>query len=95
MANFDALYPSKDYPVTLRRIVVKHPNPNQQRWQVELFFKWIKQHLRTGRFWREENAYTQIWIAVCTYVLIAIIKKRLKFEHSLYENPTNPEFDDV
>jgi hypothetical protein len=59
----------------------------RQRWQVELFFKWIKQHLRIKTFVGEsENAVkTQIWIAVCTYVLIAIIKKRLKLEHSLYE----------
>jgi hypothetical protein len=59
----------------------------RQRWQVELFFKWIKQHLRIKTFLGEsENAVkTQIWIAVCTYVLIAIIKKRLKLEHSLYE----------
>jgi hypothetical protein len=59
----------------------------RQRWQVELFFKWIKQHLRIKAFlgtW--ENAVkTQIWIAVCTYVLIAIIKKRLHLPHSLYE----------
>jgi Transposase DDE domain/Domain of unknown function (DUF4372) len=59
----------------------------RQRWQVELFFKWIKQHLRIKTFLGEsENAVkTQIWIAVCTYVLIAIIKKRLELEHSLYE----------
>jgi len=59
----------------------------RQRWQVELFFKWIKQHLRIKTFLgTSENAVkTQIWIAVCTYVLIAIVKKRLKLEHSLYE----------
>ena len=59
----------------------------RQRWQVELFFKWIKQHLRIKAFLgTSENAVkTQIWIAVCTYVLIAIVKKRLKLEHSLYE----------
>jgi len=59
----------------------------RQRWQVELFFKWIKQHLRIKTFLgHSENAVkTQIWIAVCTYVLIAIVKKRLKLEHSLYE----------
>ena len=59
----------------------------RQRWQVELFFKWIKQHLRIKRFLgTSENAVkTQIWIAVCTYVLIAIVKKRLKLSHSLYE----------
>jgi hypothetical protein len=59
----------------------------RQRWQVELFFKWIKQHLRIKAFLgTSENAVkTQIWIAVCTYVLIAIVKKRIKLPHSLYE----------
>ena len=59
----------------------------RQRWQVELFFKWIKQHLRIKTFLgTSENAVkTQIGIAVCTYVLIAIVKKRLKLSHSLYE----------
>ncbi len=101
-------YSSKDYPTTLRRVVVRDEEsgkrvtfltnnfalkPNlvaqlyRQRWQVELFFKWIKQHLRIKTFLgTSENAVkTQIWIAVCTYVLIAIVKKRLKMSHSLYE----------
>ena len=57
------------------------------RWQVELFFKWIKQHLRIKQFYgTTENAVkTQIWIAVSTYVLVAIVKKRLKIQASLYE----------
>jgi len=56
------------------------------RWQVELFFKWIKQHLRIKRFFgTSENAVkTQIWIAIAVYVLVAIVKKRLKTEASLY-----------
>jgi hypothetical protein len=56
------------------------------RWQVELFFKWIKQHLRIKRFLgTSENAVkTQIWCAVATYVLIAIVKKELHLEASLY-----------
>jgi len=56
------------------------------RWQVELFFKWIKQHLRIKAFYgTSENAVkTQIWIAISVYVLVAIIKKRLKLELSLY-----------
>ena len=56
------------------------------RWQVELFFKWIKQHLRIKKFYgTTENAVkTQIWIAISVYVLIAIIKKRLKLAPSLY-----------
>ena len=56
------------------------------RWKVELFFKWIKQHLRIKAFFgTSENAVkTQVWIAVSVYVLIAIIKKRLALEPSLY-----------
>ena len=56
------------------------------RWSVELFFKWVKQHLRIKRFYgNSENAVkSQIWIAVSVYVLIAIIKKRLNLEPSLY-----------
>ncbi|MGH9341792.1 MAG: IS4 family transposase [Acidobacteriota bacterium] len=57
------------------------------RWQVELFFKWIKQHLRINVFFgTSENAVkTQIWIAVSVYVLVAIVKKRLNLSASLYE----------
>ena len=99
---------SKDYPTTLRRVVVKDDTGKRlvfltnnfalrpeliaslyrQRWQVELFFKWIKQHLRIKVFFgTSENAVkTQIWIAISTYVLIAIAKKRLHLDHhSLYE----------
>ena len=56
------------------------------RWQVELFFKWIKQHLRIKKFYgTTENAVkTQIWIAITIYVLVAIVKKRLNTEASLY-----------
>ncbi|MBA3034018.1 MAG: IS4 family transposase [Rhodocyclaceae bacterium] len=56
------------------------------RWQVELFFKWIKQHLRIKKFYgTSENAVkSQIWIAVSVYVLVAIIKKRLNLDASLY-----------
>ena len=58
----------------------------KSRWQVELFFKWIKQHLRIKRFYgNSPNAVkTQIWTAVAVYVLIAIVKKRLKLDASLY-----------
>ncbi len=57
------------------------------RWQVELFFKWIKQHLRIKAFYgTSENAVkTQIWIAVSIYVLVAIARKRLGLEKSLYQ----------
>jgi hypothetical protein len=58
----------------------------KSRWQVELFFKWIKQHLRIKQFYgTSENAVkTQIWIAVSVYVLVAIVKKRLGLDASLY-----------
>lgn len=58
----------------------------KQRWQVELFFKWIKQNLRIKTFYgTSENAVkTQIWIAVSVYLMVAILKKRLKIEASLY-----------
>ena len=59
----------------------------KQRWQVELFFKWIKQHLRIKAFYGvSENAVkTQIWIAVSIYVLVAIVRKRVGLEVSLYQ----------
>jgi hypothetical protein len=98
----------KDYPTTLRRVVVKDKAGKRvvfltnnfclrpqliadlyrQRWQVELFFKWIKQHLRIKVFFgtSENGVKTQISIAISTYLLIAIAKKRLHLEHhSLYE----------
>ena len=58
----------------------------RERWNVELFFKWIKQHLKIKSFYgTTRNAvYSQIWIAICTYLLIAIAKKRMRIEQSLY-----------
>lgn len=58
----------------------------RHRWQVELFFKWIKQHLRIKRFFgtSPNSVKTQVWIAVAVYVLVAIIKKQLGLRHSLY-----------
>lgn len=57
----------------------------KSRWQVELFFKWIKQNLRIKHFFgNSDNAVkTQIWISICVYVLVAIVKKELKLELSL------------
>jgi hypothetical protein len=57
------------------------------RWQVELFFKWIKQHLRIKAFYgTSDNAVkTQVWIAISVYVLVAIVKKELRIDRSLYE----------
>lgn len=59
----------------------------KSRWQIELFFKWIKQHLRIKKFYgTSENAVkTQIWIAVSVYLLVAIVRKRLGLEPSLYQ----------
>jgi len=58
----------------------------KSRWKVELFFKWIKQHLRIKHFYgTSDNAVkTQIWISICVYVLVAIVKKQLKSEKNLY-----------
>ena len=58
----------------------------KSRWQVELFFKWFKQHLRIKAFYgTSDNAVkTQIWVAISTYLLVAIIKKELKMKHSIY-----------
>ena len=58
----------------------------RSRWQVELFFKWIKQHLRIKAFYgTSQNAVkTQVWTAMCAYVLVAIVKKRLKLDLNLY-----------
>jgi len=57
------------------------------RWQVELFFKWIKQHLRIKAFYgTSDNAVkTQVWVAISVYVLVAIVKKQLRIDRSLYE----------
>ncbi len=57
------------------------------RWNVELFFKWIKQHLKIKSFWgQNENAVrSQIWVAISSYVIVAIAKKKLNIPNSLYE----------
>jgi len=59
----------------------------KKRWQVELFFKWIKQNLRVKRFFgQSENAVrSQIWVAICTYLLVAILRKRLKINRPMAE----------
>jgi hypothetical protein len=59
----------------------------KQRWKIELFFKWIKQHLKIKSFWgQSENAVkTQVWIAISVYVLVAIAKKKFILKQSLYE----------
>ena len=59
----------------------------KHRWKIELFFKWVKQHLKITTFWgRTENAVkTQVYTAVITYTLIAIVKQKLKSAYSPYE----------
>ena len=59
----------------------------KHRWKIELFFKWIKQHLKIKSFWgQSENAVkTQVWIAVSVYVVVAIAKKKFMLQQSLYE----------
>jgi len=59
----------------------------KNRWKIELFFEWIKQHLKIKSFWgTSENAVkTQVYIAVITYTLVAIIRKRLKTDYTTYE----------
>ncbi len=59
----------------------------KNRWRVEIFFKWIKQNLSIKKFWGEtENAVrTQIWSGICTYAMVAILKKNLKIDKSMYE----------
>ena len=59
----------------------------KNRWQIELFFKWLKQHLKIKKFWgTTENAVRiQIYVAVCTYLLVTIVKNDMKLERSTYE----------
>ena len=63
------------------------PRLYKSRWQIELFFKWVKQHLRIKHFFGQSpNAVkTQVWIAISAYVLVALLKRELKIERSLYE----------
>ena len=74
---------TNNFEITTMEVALLYKN----RWKIELFFKWIKQHLKIKTFWGEtENAVkTQIWIAVCTYLMMAIAKKELKIERNLYE----------
>lgn len=99
---------TKDYPVTLRRVVYWDDEQKREfvflsnathitalqvadlyknRWQVELFFKWLKQHLKIKKFWgTTENAVRiQIYCAIITYCLVAIVQKDMKLERSTYE----------
>ncbi|VFB14708.1 transposase [Bacteroides heparinolyticus] len=99
---------SKDYPLSLRRVVYYDEEQGcefvfltnnfvlpalmvaelyRSRWQIELFFKWLKQHLKIKKFWgTSENAVRiQIYCAIITYCLVVIAKRRIKIERSVYE----------
>jgi Domain of unknown function (DUF4372)/Transposase DDE domain len=81
--NKTFVFLTNNFDVTALEIALLYKN----RWKIELFFKWIKQHLKIKSFWGEsENAVkVQVWIAICTYLTVAIAKKKLKLERSLYE----------
>jgi Domain of unknown function (DUF4372)/Transposase DDE domain len=81
--NKTFVFLTNNFDVSALEIALLYKN----RWKIELFFKWIKQHLKIKSFWGEsENAVkVQIWIAICTYLTVAIAKKELKIERSLYE----------
>jgi len=81
--NNTYVYLTNHFEAEALQIVILYIN----RWKVEIFFKWIKQHLRIKRFWGETpNAVkTQIWIAVCTFVLVAILKREINSPYTLNE----------
>lgn len=76
-------YLSNDFNLSAEKIISLY----KHRWEIELFFKWIKQHLKIKAFWGYcENAFkVQICIAICAYLVVAILKKQLKIERNLYE----------
>lgn len=75
------VYLTNHFEVEALQVAILYLN----RWKVEIFFKWIKQHLKIKVFWGESpNAVkTQIWVAICTFVLVAMMKKKLKIAHSM------------
>jgi hypothetical protein len=77
------IFLTNNFELTANEIAMLYKN----RWLIELFFKWIKQHLKIKSFWGESpNAVkTQIWIAISVYVIVLILKKRLRIEQSIYE----------
>jgi len=81
--NLLLVFLTNNFEVSAEGICILYKN----RWQIELFFKWIKQHLRIKTFWGySPNAVkTQIWISICTYLLIAFAKKQLNSDSSFYE----------
>lgn len=83
LTNIDYIFVTNNFELNASVIAELY----KQRWQVELFFKWMKQHLAIKKFWgRSQNAVkTQICIAISTYLLVAILKKKLKIERNSYE----------
>lgn len=81
--NKTLIFLTNNFELSAMEIALLYKN----RWFIEIFFKWIKQHLKIKSFWgRTPNAVkTQIWIAISVYVLVLIVKKKLKFEQSIYE----------
>ena len=77
------VFPSNNFQLKATEIAQLY----KHRWKIELFFKWIKQHLKIKSFWgQSENAVkTQVWIAISIYVLIAIAKKKFRLEKLFYE----------
>jgi len=80
--NIEPIFLTNNFQLPPLTIALLYKN----RWQIELFFKWIKQHLKIKKFWgTSENAVkTQIWIAVCSYLLVAILKKQLNLDRNIY-----------
>jgi hypothetical protein len=81
--NKTLIFLTNNFELSAMEIALLYKN----RWFIEIFFKWIKQHLKIKSFWgRTPNAVkTQIWIAISVYVLVLIVKKKLKIEQSIYE----------
>lgn len=81
--NKTFVFLTNNFEITALEVALLYKN----RWKIELFFKWIKQHLKIKAFWGEsENAVkVQVWIAICAYLCVAIAKKELNLDHSLYE----------
>jgi transposase len=81
--NRTFVFITNNFKISAQSIAALYKN----RWKIELFFKWIKQHLKVKTFWgQSKNAvYTQIWVAISNYVLIAILQKRLNIDRSRYE----------
>jgi Domain of unknown function (DUF4372)/Transposase DDE domain len=81
--NKKLIFLTNNFEITALEVAMLY----KKRWQIELFFKWIKQNLKIKSFWgQSENAVrVQIWIAICTYLLVALLKKELKIKLSVYK----------